>query len=294
MQGNEAPRSIMNALDLIFEYEEMFDTVVIIRGGGAQIDLACFDQYELAFNVAQFPLPVITGIGHDKDDTVIDMVAHTRMKTPTAVAEFLISGALQFSQQLDELENHFIELLNEQLEQNKDRLNDAADQLNQLVNEMIVTQQNRLNIARIQLKNKTETFLKGQQSELKQLTIDVKNKTNHFVTRQNHLLDQSGNKLNFAFREQMLKCKNQLNQFQNLTKIRSIETIRAEKKNLSSIQEKLRLVDPQNILKRGYSLTMLNGKIIKSVNQIKTGDQLETRLSDGTVESTVKGISNKK
>jgi len=290
MQGNEAPRSIMNALDLIFEYEEMFDAVVIIRGGGAQIDLACFDQYELAFTVAQFPLPVITGIGHDKDDTVIDMVAHTRMKTPTAVAEFLISGALQFSQQLNELENHFIELINGQLDENKNRLNDAADQLNQLVNEMIITQQNRLNIARIQLANRTEAFLKGQQSELKQLTIGAKNKTNRFVTRQSHLLDQSGNKLNFAFREQMLKCKNQLNQFQNLTKIRSIETIRAEKKNLNSIQEKLRLVDPQNILKRGYSLTMLNGKILKSVNQIKLGDQLETRLSDGMVDSKAEKI----
>jgi exodeoxyribonuclease VII large subunit len=144
-----------------------------------------------------------------------------------------------------------------------------------------------LKIAQIQLANRTEAFLKGQQSELKQLTIGAKNKTNRFVTRQNHLLDQSGNKLNFAFREQMLKSKNQLNQFQNLIKIRSIETIRAEKKNLNSIQEKLRLVDPQNILKRGYSLTMLNGKIVKSVNQIKIGDQLETRLSDGTVESTV-------
>lgn len=292
MQGNEAPRSIMNALDLIFEYEDMFDAVVIIRGGGAQIDLACFDQYELAFNVAQFPLPVITGIGHDKDDTVIDMVAHTRMKTPTAVAEFLISGALQFSQQLNELENHFIKLVNEQLEENKNRLNDAADQLNQLVNELIVTQQNRLKIAQIQLANRTEAFLKGQQSELKQLTIGAKNKTNRFVTRQNHLLDQSGNKLNFVFREQMLKSKNQLNQFQYLVKIRSIETIRAEKKNLNTIQEKLRLVDPQNILKRGYSLTMLNGKIVKSVNQIKEGDRLETRLSDGKVESTVKGTKS--
>jgi exodeoxyribonuclease VII large subunit len=294
MQGNEAPRSIMNALDLIFEYEEMFDAVVIIRGGGAQIDLACFDQYELAFNVAQFPLPVITGIGHDKDDTVIDMVAHTRMKTPTAVAEFLISGALQFSQQLNELESHFIELVNEQLEENKNRLNDAADQLNQLVNEMIVTQQNRLKIAQIQLANRTEAFLKIKQSELKQLTIEAKNKTNRFVTLQNHLLGQSGNKLNFVFREQMLKSKNQLNQFQYLIKIRSIETIRTEKKNLNSIQEKLRLVDPQNILKRGYSLTMLNGKIIKSVHQIKEGDLIETRLSDGKVDSTVEKTTYQK
>lgn len=291
MQGSEAPRSIMNALDLIYNYEHMFDAVVIIRGGGAQIDLACFDNYELAFHVSQFPLPIITGIGHDKDDTVIDMVAHTRMKTPTAVAEFLISGALQFDQQLTELENHFIELVNDQLEENKNRLNDAADQLNQLVTQMIVAQRNRLEIAQIQLTNRTNAFLKKHQSELKQVTIETKNKTNRFVTRQNHMLSQSGNMLNFAFRKQMLKSKNKLNQCENLVKILSLETIRTEKRNLNSIQEKLRLVDPQNILKRGYSLTMLNGKIVKSVGQLQKGDLLETRLSDGTVESNVDKIN---
>jgi exodeoxyribonuclease VII large subunit len=293
MQGNEAPHSITNALEQIFEYEDLFDAVVIIRGGGAQIDLACFDNYELAFNVAQFPLPVITGIGHDKDDTVIDLVAHTRMKTPTAVAEFLITGALQFSQQLNELEKHFTELVNDQLEENKNRLNDAADQLNNLVNKMIVSQQNRLNIARIQLANRSETFLKNQFSDLKQISAIAKNHIHRYVTRQDHLLEQSGNKLNFAFRQQVLKNKSLLQQFQNLIKFRSIETIKTEKKNLNLIQEKLRLVDPQNILKRGYSLTILNGKILKSVEQVKTGDILETRLSNGKVESKVEKISNK-
>lgn len=293
MQGNEAPRSIMNALDLIYTYEDSFDAVVIIRGGGAQLDLACFDQYELAFHVAQFPLPVITGIGHDKDDTVIDLVAHTRMKTPTAVAEFLISGALQFSQGLNELEKHFMELITNQLDDHRSRLNDAASQLNLLVNQMIVSQQNRLNIAGIHLANRTETFLKDQQLALKQVITETKNQTNRFVTRQNHLLDRSGNKLNFIFREQVLKNKNLLNQFQHLIKIRSLETIRAEKKNLNLIQEKLRLVDPQNIIKRGYSLTMIDGKIVKSVSLIKEGDLIETRLSDGTVESKVEKIFNK-
>jgi len=287
MQGNEAPRSIMNALDLIFEYEDLFDAVVIIRGGGAQLDLACFDQYELAFNVAQFPLPVITGIGHDKDDTVVDLVAHTRMKTPTAVAEFLISGALQFSQELEELEKHFTGLVNDRLEENKDRLNEAADQLSLLVNQLIVKQSNRLDIARIHLVNRTSSFLKNQFSELKQLTVDAKNQTNRYVAHQNHLLQHSGNMLNYSFRGQVLKSKNQLKQFQHLIKIRTIETIRTEKKNLNLIQEKLRLVDPQNILKRGYSLTMLNGKIVKSVQTVKEGDLLETRLSDGTIESKV-------
>ena len=294
MQGGEAPRSIINALDLIYEYEDLFDAVVIIRGGGAQLDLVCFDQYELAFHVAQFPLPVITGIGHEKDDTVIDLVAHTRMKTPTAVAEFLISGALRFSQELKELEKHFTELVTDQLEDNKVRLNDAADQLNQLVNQMIVAQQNRLNIARIQLANRSEAFLKNQQSELKQLTIGAKNRTNRFVSRQNQLLDQSGNKLKFVFRENVLKSKNLINQFQHLVKIRAMDQIRIEKKNLISIQEKLRLVDPQNILKRGYSLTMMNGKIVKSVNQVSKGDLLETRLSDGKVESKVEKTSKLK
>lgn len=291
MQGNEAPRSIMNALDSIYEYEDLFDAVVIIRGGGAQLDLACFDQYDLAFTVAQFPLPVITGIGHDKDDTVVDLVAHTRMKTPTAVAEFLISGALRFSQELKELETHFTELITDQLEENKIRLNDAADQLNQLINQLIVTQQNRLNIVGIQLANQSEVFLKAQKSELQKNTAEVKRLTNHFVIKQKHVLDFSGNKLNFIFRTQIIKNKNLLNQFNHLVKIQVSDQIRNEKKSMIAIQEKLRLVDPQNILKRGYSLTMLNGKIVKSVKQVTQGDLLETRLGDGAVESTVKEIS---
>ncbi|MBA4410364.1 MAG: exodeoxyribonuclease VII large subunit [Odoribacter sp.] len=293
MQGGEAPRSIMIALDRIYEYEDLFDAVVIIRGGGAQLDLACFDQYELAFHVAQFPLPVITGIGHDKDDTVIDLVSHTRMKTPTAVAEFLIAGALRFWQELKEIENHFGELISDQLEDHKNRLTEATDQLHDLVNQLIVAHQNRLGIAGIHLANRTEAFLKGQQSELKKLMVETKNLTSHFITGETHQLDHFGNKLNYIFREKVIMNKNILNQFQHLIKIRTMETIRYEKKNLDLIHEKLRLVDPNNILKRGYSLTMINGKIIKSVKQIAEGDQIQTRLSDGSVRSTVKEISNK-
>ena len=294
MQGMEAPRSITAALEQIFQYEELFDAVVIIRGGGAQIDLACFDNYDLAFNVAQFPLPVITGIGHDKDDTVIDLVAHTRMKTPTAVAEFLISGALQFSQQLNDLEKQFTVSVNDKLEKNQDRLTDAADQLSLLVNQLIVKQTNRLNIDRIQLANHSEGFLKKQFSELKGLTTNTKNKISIYVARQTHLLDQSGNQLNYTFRGQIVKNKNLLIQFQQLLKIRAVETIRAENKNLLQITDKLRLVDPQNILKRGYSLTMMNGKILKSLQMVKVGDLLETRLSDGSIESKVERIGSKK
>lgn len=293
MQGNEAPRSIMASLEQIFTYEDWFDIVVIIRGGGSQLDLACFDQYELAFHVAQFPLPVITGIGHDKDDSVVDLVAHTRLKTPTAVAEFLISGALAFAQELAELEKHFTELIADQLEENRSRLNEAADRLNDLVSEMIQSQQNRLTLASVHLANRSELFLKNQQNELRQIISEARNKTRQLVVNQNHQLDRSVNQLKFGIREQVFKSKNRLTQFQHLVQIRTHELLRAEKKNLATIQEKLRLVDPQNILKRGYSLTTVNGKIVKSVTQIQTGDRLETKLSDGTVESTVEKIRPK-
>ena len=90
MQGDEAPQSIIAALDIIAGRSSEFDAAVIIRGGGAAMDLVCFDDYELAVNIAQFPLPVVTGIGHDHDYHIADMVAHTWLKTPTAVADFFI------------------------------------------------------------------------------------------------------------------------------------------------------------------------------------------------------------
>jgi len=294
MQGNEAPQSVMNALGQIYEYESFFDAVVIIRGGGAQLDLACFDQYELASHVAQFPLPVITGIGHEKDDTVIDLVAHTRMKTPTAVAEFLIGGALRFSQELNEIEKQFIELVNEQLEEKKMVLNDAADSLHQLVKELIVSQNNRLQVAGIQLANQSQRFVKNQENHLRKMLVDTKNNTGRYVMHQNHFLEQSGSKLKFVIRSQFKESGNSLNQYQQLIKLHANELIRTEKKNLSLISEKLRLVDPQNILKRGYSLTMVDGKIVKSAKQVNPGDRLETKLFDGNIESVVTGKKNEK
>lgn len=98
MQGEQAAESMMMALEQIFAKEDEFDLVVIIRGGGAKTDLDCFDSYELATYIAQFPLPVLTGIGHERDETIADLVAHTKLKTPTAVAEFLLSGLRHYEE----------------------------------------------------------------------------------------------------------------------------------------------------------------------------------------------------
>ena len=104
MQGVEVEQSVVAALERIFEQEHKFDVVVIIRGGGAKTDLRWFDNYAIAAHIAQFPLPVITGIGHDKDSSIADLVAHTTLKTPTAVAEFLIDRMNDVLQQWQDLQ----------------------------------------------------------------------------------------------------------------------------------------------------------------------------------------------
>ncbi|MBR4712081.1 MAG: exodeoxyribonuclease VII large subunit [Paludibacteraceae bacterium] len=100
MQGDQTVQSIIDALDKIYEQINHFDVVVIIRGGGATTDMAAFDEYDLACNVANFPLPVITGIGHDRDESVVDMVAAIRCKTPTAVAAFLVEKMMELETEL--------------------------------------------------------------------------------------------------------------------------------------------------------------------------------------------------
>ena len=126
MQGDQAVESILQALHRIYELEENFDLIVLIRGGGAQTDLDCFDDYDLCAHLAQFPLPIVTGIGHERDSTIADLVANTRMKTPTAVAEFILGGFIDFENQLLDLYEKIESKSKEILSQNSERIHNLV------------------------------------------------------------------------------------------------------------------------------------------------------------------------
>ncbi|WNB17491.1 exodeoxyribonuclease VII large subunit [Marivirga arenosa] len=129
MQGDKAAKTIVSALHQINEQIEDFDAVIIIRGGGAQVDLDCFDNYELASHVAQFPIPVFTGIGHERDETICDLVAHTKLKTPTAVAEFLIRGMRIYEEKLNTATQNILANLSQKVEREQHKLNDRRHSL---------------------------------------------------------------------------------------------------------------------------------------------------------------------
>lgn len=150
MQGEEAPAGIIAALEEVAERVKKgsggFDAVVIIRGGGAALDLSCFDDYELAVNIAQFPLPVLTGIGHDHDYHVCDMVAHTWLKTPTAVADFILDIFVQEDGYLVSLFHRISLSLSLRLEERKNGLDRLAERLRSGLRESVRRQEARLDL----------------------------------------------------------------------------------------------------------------------------------------------------
>ena len=150
MQGEQVPESIIAALEEIRE-EPPFDLVVIIRGGGASSDLSDFDSYELAACIALYPLPVLTGIGHERDETVLDYVAHTKVKTPTAAAAFIIEHQADEAALLDDLYQRITHSAKEQIQREKQRLEHQRAVLPLLFTNLIQNRQNRLQLLRQRL-----------------------------------------------------------------------------------------------------------------------------------------------
>ena len=199
MQGEQSPMSIISALESIAASAEDYDVVVIVRGGGATTDLRNFDDYSLAFHCANFPLPIIAGIGHTRDVSIVDMVVHTSVKTPTAAAEWLINSMQMQAEKIGELYM---------------RLQRAAQ---------------------------------------------------HDVSQQNNRLASLWQSLRFATQRRVQKQRLQLELWNKTIALHS----------------------PERIYQMGYSLTTANGKIVKSIHDVKAGEELMTHTTDGVIRSIV-------
>ena len=235
MQDDGVSQSIISALENIYNAQcstvngqwsmvngQCFDCVVIIRGGGVTSDMSGFDTLSLAENVANFPLPIITGIGHDRDESILDMVSHTRVKTPTAAAAFLVDhlkGVLDTIEGAQSLITHY-----------------ARQKLSTLQSQLATIQE-----------------------ILPKLFLAVK-------IRQDARIEN-------------LEARFPLLAERRMT---------AERHRLQLTEEKLKALDPQLLLKRGYSITLHNGKAVHNPLALKAGDEIETRLEKGTIKSIIK------
>ena len=243
MQGNDAEASIIRALEQIFEREDEFDVVVLIRGGGSQSDLNCFNNYQLANSIAQFPLPVMTGIGHDRDETVADLVACVPLKTPTAVAEFLINKAVSLNGTLQELAWQLADAVEYAIRQPANQLQQMSQRLQTILHSYIHIQDREMHVLQLRLKNAVQALFLQKKHDHKRLTTNV--------------------------------C------------VVTESVLSVNKNQIVWLENKLNLLDPVNLLRRGYSVTFANGKVVRSAQALKIGQHIETMLHDGKVESVV-------
>jgi exodeoxyribonuclease VII large subunit len=190
MQGDRSEQSLIEALDGIYRHIDRFDAVVIIRGGGATADLSCFDRYSLAAHCAQFPLPILTGIGHQRDNTILDMVAHACLKTPTAVAEFLINRMQEAYGLLEEQKENLIQLIDEISEKHANRLNERTRKLPQLLLGRTTEYKMKLERYHHQLKQASKGILNSQNQKLSGYNQPLSALANRMIREQRHLMEQ--------------------------------------------------------------------------------------------------------
>ncbi|MBM6673017.1 exodeoxyribonuclease VII large subunit [Marseilla massiliensis] len=248
MQGERTEGSIISALDAINSEADDFDCVVIIRGGGAVSDLSAFDSLALAENVANFPLPVITGIGHERDESVLDMVANKRVKTPTAAAALLI----------------------ENLKHTYDRIVQAQERISVSVSRRMDYERVRLERVSGRIPVLFSLVKTRQQARIDSFFARVGAAAGRIVAEERLRLDRLSVALAPAVRQRLS----------------------AENHRLELLGQRISAVDPAILLRRGYSITLHNGRAVYSPGQLSDGDVIETRLAEGNVRSVVRNKDN--
>lgn len=183
MQGDQASDSIIAALESIYEQVDLFDVVVIIRGGGASTDLSCFDSYDLALNVAQFPLPILSGIGHQRDLTILDMVAHTSVKTPTAAAEFLIAKLSDAEDSALNLFDSIKEHVEDMLTNHQHHLTELRWKMRQAIQQITSRRALILERHHSRLKHATELALQHRRNQLEVINGKVDQHSPSFLLK---------------------------------------------------------------------------------------------------------------
>jgi exodeoxyribonuclease VII large subunit len=268
VQGEQAEESIRTALRKCKRYKDSFDVVVIIRGGGSTVDLHCFDSYLLAKDIAFFPLPVLTGIGHERDETVIDRVAHMRLMTPTAAAEFIISRSHVFEESIESLRQRLIIKTHAVLDREKHVI--KAHKENLMRHSM-----HYLKTSSLSLRNCIHLLQTQAMNSLRTPSINLKT---------------CKGRLEGALHVFIKNKRQRMKELTQMAMRYSRQMVSMKSMTLERLEMKTSLLDPVNVLKRGYSITYLKGKAIKDTATVNKNDIILTRLYDGTITSIIEAI----
>ena len=265
LQGEKSIVSICNQLKRIKKVTKHFDVVAIIRGGGGDVGLSSYNNYDLAKEIAQFPIPVLTGIGHSTNETVTEMVSYKNAITPTELADFLIQKFHDFSMPIKKGEEIIVDRARRMLSDEKLRFKNFMRYFRSVTNGKLLR-------CRMEIKGQSETV--SRQSK--------------FLIRARHQsLEEAKREIREAVAILLSTNKRQLEILTSETKTLPAHFLESEKEKLEGIEKNVSILDPINVLKRGFSITLYNGKALKSYTEVKPADKITTLLADGRIESDV-------
>ena len=265
MQGKETETSVCNAINKIFEETTCFDLIVIVRGGGSQADLSWFDNYNIAYLITQLPLPVLTGIGHEKDLSITDMVAHRSFKTPTAVADFIINQSLKTEEYLVQIRESIIDYSREMVRAKRIILNRLSVNMAPMVRSSMHNKRILLNRSGLRLSGNTQSYLSHNRARLNTIRANVSKRSYKNMDDKNRQINDLKNSFEPALERYKKQKQTILDNFS-----RSIDYLR-----------------PSRVLERGYSITLYDDKVVRSSDELKPGSEISTILHLGRVESKV-------
>lgn len=265
LQGEKAIRTINEKLTEIETMLDRFDCVVIIRGGGGDVGLSCYDDYALASRVATFPLPVVSGIGHSTNETITDMVSYQSKITPTDVANFFIDQYRKVDQQLEDSKKVIANYVNQKISTERNFLIQSDSNLNN-IGVRVIHQHNKI---------------------LQSLENSVALAGNEMVNNHKLTLALITNQFRNQCANAVQHPKNQIDHFEKTIKISIDQQIKNHKNTLSRWEEKVALLSPESILKRGFSITYHKDKVLRNSDRLTEGDVIVTKLYQGEIKSII-------
>jgi Exonuclease VII, large subunit len=249
LQGDKSITSIIGQLATIAEGMDKYDIAAIIRGGGGEVGLSSYNNYLLAAAVSTFPIPVLTGIGHSTNETVVEMVAYHNAITPTELADFLIQRFHDFAAPLEQTRQTLVRTARQSLGASQERLDHCVRYFRLSSIHLLSQQRKTLSHQELSLRAVAATFLKSERQVLESPHQALRSTTVNFLRN----------------------CRSEV----------------------QSTEKSIHLLDPQQVLNRGYSITRINGSALKSNEKIRRGDEVETILAHGSMISIVSELKPK-
>jgi exodeoxyribonuclease VII large subunit len=268
MQGDGSEDSILSAMASVRAELSRFDVLVIIRGGGAIVDLSCFDGYPLARAIAEFPMPVITGIGHEKDESVADLVSFHKAATPTAAAEYLISRVREYEEELEDLASIVVE-------RSTGGVRAQLVELDRLMVRFILAAQKEI----------------GREGDvLNGLARRAGTSVRSSSEKRKQALTELATRLSLLPSMRLQQEKAGVEVLERGLAAGANRMLEKSQSELALLEKDVRSRDPADVLRRGYSITRVNGRAIRDAADVEPGARIETTLYQGSIESTVEAV----